>query len=205
MINLTNSNGHVNTFHIIMSCSVLNRSHLYQVWSDSTSYFIIFNIWIWLTFFTKFPSRSLLAVDHQNFSKYHNVSHRVLTIILPNVTSIFKVTRQLFEPLVMQLIHWFTGNKKFESADTSELLNAIQVCFIRNQLLSPKTIEFKCNRKMRVFHSFFWSSVTIQVSLPFSIDLFSRMSDVNRVSQYSVWESNGKKRCCMSLNKRYPG
>lgn len=39
----------------------------------------------------------------------------------------FQVTRQLFEPLVMQLIHWFTNNKKFESEDTVAVLEAILV------------------------------------------------------------------------------
>lgn len=38
-----------------------------------------------------------------------------------------QVTRQLFEPLVMQLIHWFTNNKKFESQDTVAVLEAILV------------------------------------------------------------------------------
>uniref|UniRef100_A0A8C2LHS2 DNA-dependent protein kinase catalytic subunit n=1 Tax=Cricetulus griseus TaxID=10029 RepID=A0A8C2LHS2_CRIGR len=36
-----------------------------------------------------------------------------------------QVTRQLYEPLVMQLIHWFTNNKKFESQDTVALLETI--------------------------------------------------------------------------------
>lgn len=39
----------------------------------------------------------------------------------------FQVTRQLYEPLVMQLIHWFTNNKKFESEDTVTFLEAILV------------------------------------------------------------------------------
>lgn len=38
-----------------------------------------------------------------------------------------QVTRQLFEPLVMQLIHWFTNNRKFESRDTVAVLEAIMV------------------------------------------------------------------------------
>lgn len=40
---------------------------------------------------------------------------------------LYQVTRQLFEPLVMQLIHWFTNNKKFESQDTVAVLEAIMV------------------------------------------------------------------------------
>ena len=41
--------------------------------------------------------------------------------------SLFQVCRQLFEPLMFQLIHWFTGNKKYESEDTMMLLNALMV------------------------------------------------------------------------------
>ncbi|KAL8182171.1 UNVERIFIED_CONTAM: hypothetical protein K2H54_046546 [Gekko kuhli] len=56
-----------------------------------------------------------------------------MDIFLPRVTELAlsasdrqtKVTRQLYEPLVMQLIHWFTTNKKFESQDTVTLLKAI--------------------------------------------------------------------------------
>lgn len=33
--------------------------------------------------------------------------------------------RNLFQPLVMQMIHWFTGNRKYESLETIELLNCI--------------------------------------------------------------------------------
>ena len=36
-----------------------------------------------------------------------------------------EVSVQLFRPLTLQTIHWFTGNKTFESSDTIELLNAI--------------------------------------------------------------------------------
>lgn len=43
---------------------------------------------------------------------------------------LFQVARQLYEPLVMQLIHWFTNNKKFESQDTVALLEAILVSVI---------------------------------------------------------------------------
>lgn len=50
---------------------------------------------------------------------------------------LFQVAKQLFEPLVMQLIHWFTNNKKFESQDTVAVLEAILV-----------NIIFLCLRKM---------------------------------------------------------
>jgi len=49
----------------------------------------------------------------------------------------FQVTRQLYEPLVMQLIHWFTNNKKFESQDTVTFLEAILVGHQSSYFFSP--------------------------------------------------------------------
>ncbi|XP_054840598.1 DNA-dependent protein kinase catalytic subunit [Eublepharis macularius] len=46
-------------------------------------------------------------------------------ILLRLACDVDQVTRQLYEPLVMELIHWFTTNKKFESQDTVILLEAI--------------------------------------------------------------------------------
>ncbi|XP_010628625.1 DNA-dependent protein kinase catalytic subunit [Fukomys damarensis] len=46
-------------------------------------------------------------------------------VLLRLACDVDQVTRQLYEPLVMQLIHWFTNNKKFESQDTVALLEAI--------------------------------------------------------------------------------
>lgn len=45
--------------------------------------------------------------------------------LLRLATDVDLVTRQLFEPLVFQLIHWFTANTKQESKDTMTLLDAI--------------------------------------------------------------------------------
>ncbi|XP_006204718.2 DNA-dependent protein kinase catalytic subunit isoform X2 [Vicugna pacos] len=50
---------------------------------------------------------------------------RTFPVLLRLACDVDQVTRQLFEPLVMQLIHWFTNNKKFESQDTVALLEAI--------------------------------------------------------------------------------
>lgn len=37
------------------------------------------------------------------------------------------VARQLFEPLTLQTIHWFTKNTVFENPETMTLLDAIMV------------------------------------------------------------------------------
>ncbi|XP_014403534.1 PREDICTED: DNA-dependent protein kinase catalytic subunit-like, partial [Myotis brandtii] len=50
---------------------------------------------------------------------------RTFPVLLRLACDVDQVTRQLFEPLVMQLIHWFTNNKKFESQDTVALLETI--------------------------------------------------------------------------------
>ena len=38
-----------------------------------------------------------------------------------------QVAEQLFRPLVLQMIHWFTRNTQYESPDTITLLEAILV------------------------------------------------------------------------------
>uniref|UniRef100_A0A803VTB7 DNA-dependent protein kinase catalytic subunit n=1 Tax=Ficedula albicollis TaxID=59894 RepID=A0A803VTB7_FICAL len=55
---------------------------------------------------------------------YH-LHKRLFPVLLRLACDIDQVTRQLYEPLVMQLIHWFTNNKKFESQDTVAFLEAI--------------------------------------------------------------------------------
>uniref|UniRef100_A0A8C3LKV0 DNA-dependent protein kinase catalytic subunit n=1 Tax=Chrysolophus pictus TaxID=9089 RepID=A0A8C3LKV0_CHRPC len=50
---------------------------------------------------------------------------RIFPVLLRLACDVDQVTRQLYEPLVMQLIHWFTNNKKFESQDTVTFLEAI--------------------------------------------------------------------------------
>ena len=37
----------------------------------------------------------------------------------------WQVSRQLFEPLMFQLIHWFSSNKDFENKDTVALLDTL--------------------------------------------------------------------------------
>ncbi|XP_054250756.1 DNA-dependent protein kinase catalytic subunit [Indicator indicator] len=55
----------------------------------------------------------------------YQLHKRVFPVLLRLACDVDPVTRQLYEPLVMQLIHWFTNNKKFESQDTVALLEAI--------------------------------------------------------------------------------
>ncbi|XP_042366176.1 DNA-dependent protein kinase catalytic subunit [Plectropomus leopardus] len=55
----------------------------------------------------------------------YKLHKKLFPVLLRLACDVDQVTRQLFEPLVMQLIHWFTNNKKFESQDTVAVLEAI--------------------------------------------------------------------------------
>ena len=50
---------------------------------------------------------------------------RVIPALLSLACDVELVARQLFEPLVMQTIHWFTNNRQYESEETMVLLGAI--------------------------------------------------------------------------------
>ncbi|TSL34570.1 DNA-dependent protein kinase catalytic subunit [Bagarius yarrelli] len=70
--------------------------------------------------------RGAQMVEEENSSPpMYNLHKRVFPVLLRLACDVDQVTRQLFEPLVMQLIHWFTNNKKFESQDTVAVLEAI--------------------------------------------------------------------------------
>nr|XP_039264534.1 DNA-dependent protein kinase catalytic subunit-like [Styela clava] len=53
------------------------------------------------------------------------VYEHIFPIILKLACDVEQVSKQLFEPLSMQMIHWFTNNRKYESPDTAVLLNSI--------------------------------------------------------------------------------
>ncbi|XP_062935178.1 DNA-dependent protein kinase catalytic subunit [Cynocephalus volans] len=73
---------------------------------------------------------------------------RTFPVLLRLGCDVDQVTRQLYEPLVMQLIHWFTNNKKFESQDTVALLEAIL-----DGIVDPvdSTLRDFCGRCVREF------------------------------------------------------
>ncbi|XP_036194617.1 DNA-dependent protein kinase catalytic subunit [Myotis myotis] len=73
---------------------------------------------------------------------------RTFPVLLRLACDVDQVTRQLFEPLVMQLIHWFTNNKKFESQDTVALLETIL-----DGIVDPidSTLRDFCGRCIREF------------------------------------------------------
>ncbi|KAK5584232.1 hypothetical protein RB653_005840 [Dictyostelium firmibasis] len=56
---------------------------------------------------------------------YSRLYRKIFPSLICLSTDVEQVTKQLFQPLVFQMIHWFTRNKKQESDDTMNLLNAI--------------------------------------------------------------------------------
>ncbi|KAM7075469.1 DNA-dependent protein kinase catalytic subunit isoform 1-T1 [Molossus nigricans] len=73
---------------------------------------------------------------------------RTFPVLFRLACDVDQVTRQLYEPLVMQLIHWFTNNKKFESQDTVALLETIL-----DGIVDPidSTLRDFCGRCIREF------------------------------------------------------
>uniref|UniRef100_A0A8C3EGH3 DNA-dependent protein kinase catalytic subunit n=1 Tax=Corvus moneduloides TaxID=1196302 RepID=A0A8C3EGH3_CORMO len=68
---------------------------------------------------------SQMPEGHQGPPPMYHLHKQVFPVLLRLACDIDQVARQLYEPLVMQLIHWFTNNKKFESQDTVAFLEAI--------------------------------------------------------------------------------
>ncbi|XP_062835416.1 DNA-dependent protein kinase catalytic subunit [Anolis carolinensis] len=72
----------------------------------------------------------------------------IFPVLLRLACDVDQVTRQLYGTLVMELIHWFTNNKKFESQDTVTLLEAIL-----NGIVDPvdSTLRDFCGQCVREF------------------------------------------------------
>ncbi|XP_072708622.1 DNA-dependent protein kinase catalytic subunit isoform X1 [Ciconia boyciana] len=68
---------------------------------------------------------SQMPERRQGPPRMYQLHKRLFPVLLRLACDVDQVTRQLYEPLVMQLIHWFTNNKKFESQDTVVFLEAI--------------------------------------------------------------------------------
>ncbi|XP_045857456.1 DNA-dependent protein kinase catalytic subunit isoform X2 [Meles meles] len=86
--------------------------------------------------------------DGQGFPPMYQLYKRTFPLLLRLACDVDQVTRQLYEPLVMQLIHWFTSNKKFESQDTVALLETIL-----DGIVDPvdSTLRDFCGRCIREF------------------------------------------------------
>uniref|UniRef100_A0A663MNQ6 DNA-dependent protein kinase catalytic subunit n=1 Tax=Athene cunicularia TaxID=194338 RepID=A0A663MNQ6_ATHCN len=95
---------------------------------------------------------SQMPEGHRGPPPMHQLHKRIFPVLLRLACDVDQVTRQLYEPLVMQLIHWFTNNKKFESQDTVAFLEAIL-----SGIVDPddSTLRDFCGQCIREF--FKWS------------------------------------------------
>uniref|UniRef100_A0A452TWS2 DNA-dependent protein kinase catalytic subunit n=1 Tax=Ursus maritimus TaxID=29073 RepID=A0A452TWS2_URSMA len=84
----------------------------------------------------------------QDFPPMYQLYKRTFPVLLRLACDVDQVTRQLYEPLVMQLIHWFTNNKKFESQDTVALLEKILDGIVDSV---DSTLRDFCGRCIREF------------------------------------------------------
>ncbi|KAJ3391638.1 hypothetical protein HDU84_005588 [Entophlyctis sp. JEL0112] len=64
--------------------------------------------------------------EKESRSPYHKTYIKLFPVFLRLAVDLDRVTRELFQPMVMQLIHWFTKNSKYENPETMALL---QSCF----------------------------------------------------------------------------
>ncbi|XP_071796803.1 DNA-dependent protein kinase catalytic subunit-like [Asterias amurensis] len=80
-------------------------------------------------------------------SPMQHLYRRIFPVLLRLACDIEQVSKQLFEPLVMQLIHWFTGNKTFESEETIALLKALLDGVIHPTDTSLRDICARCLRE----------------------------------------------------------
>jgi len=72
------------------------------------------------------------TVQPLNSEKFqmHKIYHHVYPALFKLSCDVDNFARNLFQPLAMQMIHWFTGNRKYESLETIELLNCITASLV---------------------------------------------------------------------------
>ncbi|KAK7506702.1 hypothetical protein BaRGS_00002177 [Batillaria attramentaria] len=72
---------------------------------------------------------------------------KLFPALLSLACDVEQVCRQLFEPLVMQLIHWFTGNKMGESPESMALLDSIFDGLIQQEDTMLRDFSARCLRE----------------------------------------------------------
>lgn len=50
---------------------------------------------------------------------------KLFPVIIRLATEIEQISRQLFEPLVFQIVHWFSSSKIYEHPEVESLLDAL--------------------------------------------------------------------------------
>ncbi|KAI8501204.1 hypothetical protein Bbelb_212990, partial [Branchiostoma belcheri] len=72
---------------------------------------------------------------------------KVFPVLMQLACDVEQVARQLFDPLMMQLIHWLTNNRKFESEETITLLDAIMDGLVHPTDTALRDFSSRCVRE----------------------------------------------------------
>ena len=102
-------------------------------------------------------------------SPMQRLYRHVFPALLQLACDVEQVARQLFEPLVMQLIHWFTGNKKFESEETVTFLNAMLEGVVHPTHTALRDFSARC---LKEFLKWSIKQTSKKVFLRFSLFLY---------------------------------
>ncbi len=74
----------------------------------------------------------------------HKIYARLFPAMIRLAVDVEQVTRQLFEPLMMQVIHWFTKNQTEENTETMTLLDSIIECVASPSDGAVREFSAKC-------------------------------------------------------------
>ncbi|KAL8588519.1 hypothetical protein ACOMHN_043868 [Nucella lapillus] len=85
--------------------------------------------------------------DTQRRHPMDGLYRKLFPALLALACDVEQVCRQLFEPLVLQLIHWFTGNKRGESPESMALLDAIFDGLIQQHDTMLRDFSARCLRE----------------------------------------------------------
>eukprot|EP00058_Branchiostoma_floridae_P019566 XP_002605056.1 hypothetical protein BRAFLDRAFT_85202 [Branchiostoma floridae] len=72
---------------------------------------------------------------------------KVFPVLMQLACDVEQVARQLFEPLMLQLIHWLTNNRKYESDETVALLDAIMDGLVHPTDTALRDFSSRCVRE----------------------------------------------------------
>lgn len=95
----------------------------------------------------------------------------------------YQVSRQLFEPLMKQLIHWFTSSKMLQSPVTIALLDTIMVCLM--VLVHQLFLQLSCPVHVSNFYYMFF--VLFQDGLVNPVDAALRDLSATCLSDFVKW------------------
>jgi|LauGreDrversion4_2_1035121.scaffolds.fasta_scaffold175371_3 DNA-dependent protein kinase catalytic subunit len=63
--------------------------------------------------------------DREDMAAFAKLYAKLFPVIIRLATEIEQISRQLFEPLVFQIVHWFSSSKIYEHPEVESLLDAL--------------------------------------------------------------------------------